>query len=360
MDVARRCIGMENQIIEIKKSDKNKWFILFISFFALLVLILTAAVSYAWYEIYTPVDKNNSQQSFFMVEKGNSVKEIAAKLRSENFIRSQFWFKVYVLAKKQGVNLQAGEYALSPNLSIPEILQIITGGKVIPNEVQITFPEGFTLNQIKARLLENGIGSAGDFDGEKIDGFQIQYKFLSDISSEKSLEGFLFPDTYRFNKDIKKEEIIKKFLDNFDKKLTPAWRAEIDRQKKTIYDVIILASIIQQEALSDEEMPMISGIFWNRLKKGMLLQSDATVNYSTGKKVRQVSIDDTKIQSPYNTYLYPGLPPTPICNPGEAAIKAAIYFQQSDYLYFLHPLNSPAVYAKTLEEHNRNKAKYLK
>ena len=121
-----------------------------------------------------------------------------------------------------------------------------------------------------------------------------------------------------------------------------------------------MASIIQQESLNEEEMSMISGIFWNRISEDMLLQSDATVNYATGKKARQPSLDDIKVQSPYNTYLYPGLPPTPICNSGLAAIQAAIYPQASDYYYFLHPLDSPAVYSKTLEEHNRNKAKYLK
>ena len=256
--------------------------------------------------------------------------------------------------------MQAGTYALSPNMNIPDILQTITGGKVIPNEVQITFPEGFTLEQIKQRLIESGVESASSFGDEKIDGFQVQYKFLGEVSSENSLEGFLFPDTYRFKKDVKEDEIIKKFLENFDKKLSPELRAEISRQGKTIYQVVTLASIVQQEALDAEEMPMIAGIFWNRLQKGMLLQSDATVDYATGKKARQASSDDLKIQSPYNTYLYPGLPPTPICNPGIEAIKAAIYPQQTDYLYFLHPLNSPAVYAKTLDEQNKNKAKYLK
>jgi len=353
-------INMEEQLVETKKSDKGRWLIFFISLFALIVLAITFGFSYIYYQIYSPADKGNGEQSLFSVAKGESVKAIAAKLRSENFIRSQFWFEAYVWYEKQQANLQAGDYALSPNLSIPEILQIITGGKVISNEIQVTFPEGFDASQIKDRLLENGIKSASALDQEKIDGFQLQYKFLGEVSPDLSLEGFLFPDTYRFNKDIKKEEIIKKFLDNFDKKLTPAWRAEIERQHRTIYEVVTLASIVQQEALNEQEMPTIAGIFLNRLKIGMALESDATVNYITGKKDRQVTSDDTKIISPYNSYLNKGLPPTPISNPGIEAIKAAIYPQQSDYLYFLHPLNSPAVYSKTLDEHNWNKAKYLK
>ncbi|MBU1102056.1 endolytic transglycosylase MltG [Patescibacteria group bacterium] len=355
--------NLKNQTAKTQKPVKSRWPIffiyIFISVFVLLFLAI-GATAYVYYEIFWPADKSNSQQASFSVEKGSGVKEIAAQLRAQNFIRSQFWFKAYIWYKKQGAILQAGKYSLSPALNIPQILQIITGGKVIKDEVQVTFPEGFTQEQIKQRLVESGIESADFFDDEKVDGFQIQYKFLKEISSQAALEGFLFPDTYRFKKDVKKEEIIKKFLENFDKKLTPAWRAEIERQGKDIYQIVIMASIVQQEALNEEEMPMLAGIFWNRLGRGMLLQSDATVNYATGKKARQASLEDLKIQSPYNTYLYTGLPPAPICNPGEAAIKAAIYFEQSDYLYFLHPLNSPAVYAKTLEEHNRNKAKYLK
>lgn len=352
--------NLQNQVTEIKKSGRGKWLIFFISLFSLMVLVIAFGVSYIYYQIYSPADKGNSEQALFSVTKGESVKAIAAKLRSENFIRSQFWFELYVWYEKQQANLQAGDYALSPSLTIPEILQIITGGKVVPNEIQITFPEGFSASQIKDRLLENGITFASAIDQEKIDWFQLQYKFLGGVSTEKSLEGFLFPDTYRFNKDIKKEEIIKKFLDNFDKKLTPAWRAEIERSQRTIYDVVTLASIVQQEALNEQEMPTIAGIFLNRLEIGMALESDATINYITGKKDRQVTSDDTKIISPYNSYLNKGLPPTPICNPGVEAIRAAIYPQQSDYLYFLHPLNSSAIYSKTLEEHNINKAKYLK
>lgn len=353
-------LSLENQIIGAPKSTKKRWVIFFISLLVLLIIFLVGSSLYIWYEIYMPADKANNQQSSFTVEKGESVKEVATKLRSENFIRSQFWFKIYVWLEKQSTNLQAGEYALSPSFSVPQILQIITGGKVIPNEIQLTFPEGFTTQQIKERLLQSSVNSALSLGEETVDTFQVQYKFLSEIPSANSLEGFLFPDTYRFKKDVSKDEIVKKFLDNFDKRLTPSMREEISRQKKTIYQIVTLASIVQQEAISEEEMPMIASIFWNRLSLGMPLESDATVNYATGKKVRQASADDIKIQSPYNTYLYTGLPPTPICNPGSAAIKAAIYPAQTEHLYFLHPLNSPAVYSKTLEEHNRNKAKYLK
>lgn len=323
-------------------------------------LLMGSGFAWAIFEIYWPKDRNDEHQVEFVVAKGAGVKEIGRQLKTENLIRNAFWFKVYVWHQKQSASLQAGRYILSPNLNIPQVVAILNGGRVARNEIQITFPEGFTLQQIKTRLIENGLGTTEGLEKEAIADYQLQYKFLGEASAQASLEGFLFPDTYRFDKDAKKEDIIKKFLDNFDKKLDPKLRQDISRQGRKIYEVIILASIVQQEALGEEEMPMLAGIFWNRLKRGMLLQSDATVNYATGKKLRQPTLEDTKAISPFNTYLNLGLPPVPIANPGLAAIRAAVHPQQTEYLYFLHPLGSGAIYAKTVEEHNINKAKYLK
>ncbi|TSC52128.1 MAG: hypothetical protein LiPW39_610 [Parcubacteria group bacterium LiPW_39] len=351
-------LNLENQKIEAGVPAKKKWVIFFVSLLAL-VLFFAAGLFYIWFQIYWPPNKNGSEQ-IFEAEKGKRVAEIAAKLQAQNLIRSAFWFKVYVGYKKQSSALQAGKYSLSPALSIPEIAAIMTGGRVIFDEIQITFPEGFTFKQVKARLLEQGLAAAEFLDGEKIADYQVQYKFLSEAPAGVNLEGFLFPDTYRFKRDIKKEEIAKKFLDNFDRKLAPALREAISRQGKTIYEIVNLAALVQQEAVSEEEMPLIAGVFVNRLRLGMALQSDASVNYVTGKKERQPTWDDTKVASPYNTYLHTGLPPTPICNPGIEAIKAAVYPQASDYLYFLHPFNSSAIYSKTMEEHNKNKEKYLR
>ncbi len=344
------------------ESLKPLWKKRLILFFAAAFLILSAAgsLAYVYYEIFVPANKDNLQFSEFTVEKGKGVKEIAFQLEKNDLIRKAFWFEFYVWYKKQSSFLQAGKYSLSPAFSIPEIVSIISGGKVILNEAQVTIPEGFTQEQIKSRLVEQGLAAADFLDGEKIVDYQVQYKFLSGISGIAGLEGFLFPDTYRFKKDVSKEGIAKKFLDNFDRKFDPSLREEISRQKNEIYKIIILASIIQQEAIGEEDMPLVSSVFWNRLRRNMALQSDATINYITGKKMRQPLWNDTKIESPYNTYLHPGLPPGPICNPGLAAIKAAIYPAASDYFYFLHPLTGPTVFSKTLDEHNRNRVKYLK
>ena len=333
-----------------------------ILFFSAAIAIFLAAgfLAYVYYEIYAPVDKNSMEPVEFVVDKGQGTKEISWRLEDAKLIRSAWWFQVYVWYKKQSSAMQAGEYALGQNFNVPEIVGTITGGKVVLNEVKITFPEGFSNKQIVARLGEQGLPASGALGEETVDNYQVQYKFLSDAPTGASLKGFLFPDTYIFNRDDKSSTIIKKFLDNFDKKLTPDLREQISRQGKKIYDIIILASIVQQEAIGEEDMPLIAGVFANRLRIGMALESDATINYITNKKDRQPLYEDLKIKSPYNTYLNRGLPPGPISNPGLAAIKAVIFPATTDYLFFLHPLDGPTVFSKTLSEHNQNKAKYLK
>jgi len=357
--------NLENQNQEGMSEKRTfNWLLFFILGGLVSLLIFLAIFSfYGWRQTYKPVCPgicSGQPPIAIKIEKGMGVKEISSLLSQQRLIRSKFWFEVYVWAKKQELRMQAGSYELNIKQNVPEIVSTITGGKGKKDEKQITFPEGFTLAQIRERLLAQGFPIAENLDREKIADYQVQYKLLAEAPSEVSLEGFLFPDTYRFKNDAEKKDIIKKLLDNFDKKLTPDLREQISQQNKKIYDIIILASIIQQEAINDEDMPLIAGVFTNRLKIGMALESDATINYITGKKDRQPLYEDLKVKSPYNTYQNRGLPPTPICNPGLAAIEAAINPAVTDYLYFLHPLDGATVFSKTLDEHNRNKAKYLK
>ncbi len=348
-----------NQIIQPSLRN-NRGSIFFVLLLLLVVVLAVLAVIYVSFHIYAPLNLATSEPIEFEVAKCQGAKEIAEELKKQNLIRSPFWFKIYVWSKKLSSSLQAGKYSLSPSWNIPLMVDALSGGKVILNEVQVTLPEGLNLPQIREKLIEAGISAAEKLDKEKIDNYQLQYKFLNEAPVQASLEGFLFPDTYRFKKDAPVTEVVKRFLDNFDKKISPAWREEINWQKKTLYQILILASIVQNEVYSEAEMPIIASVFYNRLKIGMPLESDATINFITNKKMRQPLLEDLKIKSPYNTYLNPGLPAGPIGNPGQAAIQAVIYPASSDYYYFLHPLDSPAVFSKTLQEHNANRAKYLK
>lgn len=325
----------------------NKIFIIILSVVGVLALLAVIAGFFIFYQIKTSLSKSNYEQEI-IIEKGDSIKTIAKKLEDAQVIRGAFYFETYVWLKNKR-NLQAGEYIFRPSMTIVEIAESLSGGKINRNDVKITIPEGFSVKQIDERLTQAGLIKAGDlinFDAKKI---------------QNSLsEGYLFPDTYIFSKKATIEEIVQKMNDNFNKKITEEMFSEINRQGKSLFDIITMASIIQQEAVSAEEMPKIAGVFYNRLEISMALQSDATINYITGKGRRQPLLEDTKIDSPYNTYKYRGLPPGPVCNPGLDAIMAAIYPEKIDYLYFLHPADAATVFSKTLEEHNANKAKWLR
>lgn len=341
---------------------KNKP-IIFIFFF--LIIFCFLIISYFYYQIKTPLSKDEIEQTI-IIERGKSIKEIAKELEEANLIRGSFYFQFYTFLKNKK-NLQAGEYLLSPSMSISQIVEILSLGKVVRHEVKITIPEGFTVKQIDERLAQADLIQPAELINFNPTNLQVssfspphQNLVWGQEFQVSSLEGYLFPDTYIFDRGLNLEEIIKKILDNFNKKLTEQMREEIKRQSKTIEQIIILASIVQQEAFSNEEMPKLAGIFYNRLEIGMPLQSDATVNYVTSKKLRQPTIEDTKINSPYNTYFYKGLPPGPISNPGIEAIKAAIWPEKTDYFYFLHPENGPTIFSRTEEEHISNKAKWLK
>lgn len=197
--------------------------------------------------------------------------------------------------------------------------------------------------------------------------FSEKFSFLGDKPKYYSLEGFLFPDTYRVFVDASAEEVVLKMLTNFDRQLTEEMRTEIARQGKTIYEIVIMASLIEKEAPIDYSDPenraarIVSDIFWGRLKIGQALQSDATLSYLLDDNNPAHSGKDLEIDSPYNSYKYRGLPPTPICNPGIRAIEAAIYPIATNYNYFLTSLNGRDIYyARTYEEHLQNKYKYLK
>jgi UPF0755 protein len=328
----------------------RKIIIIILVIVGVLILLGATAGFYVLYQIKTPVSKSEYAQEI-IIEKGDSIKIIGQKLEQADLIRGCFYFETYVWLKNEK-NLQAGEYIFRPSMPISEIVESLAGGKINRNDIKITIPEGFSVKQIDERLSQAGLIDQGDL-------INLKLSAISYLPSAISFEGYLFPDTYIFSKKAAVEEIIQKMLDNFDKKITAEIQKEIARQDKNLEEIVNLASIVQQESTSSEEMAKIAGVFYNRLNIGMALQSDATINYITGKGMRQPLLEDTKIDSPYNTYKYKGLPPTPICNPGIEAIKAAIWPEQHDYFYFLHPLSSPTVFSKTLEEHNINKAKWL-
>ncbi len=298
----------------------------------------------------------------FVINKGENAAVVGKKLEEEHLISGRMYFIYYLWRKNLLHALVAGEYEINPGLTIPEISLIITQGEKISGQIKITFPEGWENKNVKARIENNGLNVEG-FDDliKKPDYFaeKYGYDFLSDIPRGVDLEGYLFPDTYLFSQDAGAEGIIKKMLDNFDKKLTLEMRYEIKRQNKTIHEIITMASIIEGEVKTEEDRKIVSGILWTRINNDQPLQCDSTLSYVLGDTKTQHSYEETRTESPYNTYIHKGLPPGPIGNPGIVAIEAAIYPQDSDYNYFLSdPETGKTVFSKTIEEHNANKAKY--
>jgi len=319
-------------------------------------------------EIHIPKSNVLGKEAIFLVKKGDDAGQISKNLKKSGIINYSFLFKLYVIAKNISGGLKAGNYLLSDRMTIPQIAKKIFLGEVIKK--QITIIGGWKIDDIGYNLEKQGILKAKDIfeiighpyleQQKPIKDFSNEFDFLKDKPKDLTLEGYLFPDTYEVFPDQDVEQIVKNILANFDKKLTLKLREEIKKQKKSIFEIITVASLIEKEDNDIEDKKIVSGIIWKRLKINMPLQIDATISYITDKNTRWISTPETKIDSLYNTYKYKGLPKGPICNPGIDSIMAAIYPKQTSYLYYLATPNRITIFSKTLEEHNVAKAKYLR
>lgn len=241
----------------------------------------------------------------------------------------------------------------------------------------VTIIEGWNSRQIAEKLANSQLGFSVD-DFLKIAGqpkknyqslpanqwpedFSDNYEFLKDKPKQVGLEGYLFADTYRFRPSSSPKEVIIKLLDNFDQQLNTKMRQDIEQQGRTIYQIITMASLLEKEVKTEQDMKIVADIFWRRIKNGQRLESCATLAYILGQNKPQYSFEDTRINSPYNTYINSGLPPGPIGSPSLKAIKAAIYPTPNNYNFFLsRPDNGETIFSRNFEEHKINKAKFLK
>lgn len=325
----------------------------------ILILVIIAILAVGAYFLVSINSVVNYSAQAFYIEKGDGVKDIAAKLQDRGIIKSKNSFYVYAGISGKGSKFIPGNHALPAGLSIVGVTDKLINIDNINKERQITILEGWSLNDIAKYFDEQGIASSSDFlAAADIGLWRGKYDFLND-KKIKSLEGFLFPDTYRVFIGSSVDKIIAKMLDNFDAKVTQQMRDDASAKNLSLYQAIIMASIIEQEAKYSTDKKMVADVFWKRIKIGMALQSDATINYLTNSGKTRSSGSDLQIDSPYNTYKYRGLPPGPISNPGIDSIAAAIYPQANDYLYFITDSSGRAVFAKTFEEHKTNIAKHL-
>lgn len=325
---------------------------------AIAVIVLFALVVVL---TYLPLDSKAKQKTEFKINPGDGSAKVARLLAEQGLVRSRYLFIGYTLLTGKERNFKAGRYLISPSMSIPEIAKLFSKGKAEPEGVLVTIPEGSNSWEITKILKKTLI-----------------FRYL-DVGEFQKNEGYLFPDTYWFEKNETEEGIIEKMRKNFEDK---AGSLKTLNTKYKIPDTIIVASLLEKEVRTEEDMRLVTGIIYKRLELGMPLQIDATVAYGVCLLLQQTNtnvdmskyrniptcdvtqvnlIENIKIDSPYNTYTRKGLPAGPISNPGLKAIKAALNPTESDYLYYLSTRDAgQTIFSKTAEEHQRNRAKYLK
>ena len=332
---------------------KKKAYLTTITFVSILIMSFGIVLS----QFYLPLSSNR-QEKIFTIKEGERVSDIASDLEKSGIIKNRYFFILYLVLNREIRNLKAGSYQLSSSMSIKQIAKKLVSGEM--REIKITIIEGWTLGDIAKYLEELGICQKEKFlELAFVREFSKEFDFLNDAPPDATLEGYLFPDTY-FVEPGSEKNIIRKMLSNFGRKLTPELRQGIKMRRKTIFEIVTMASLLEKEVKTKEDKRLVSGILWKRLREGIPLQVDATITYITKRKTAKISREDTKIDSPYNTYKFSGLPKGPICNPGLDSIIAAVYPKNSQYFYYLSNSEGKTIFSKTLREHNLNKAKYLR
>ncbi len=320
-------------------------------FWAVLALVWVV-IALFYYQGSNPVSQN-IQAQIFEVQPGMPLKQVARELSRNGLIRSPSAFQAIAYIQNKQTQVMIGEYSLSPSMSPTEILNQITSGKTVLHPV--TIPEGYRITEIATLLQSEGLVDREVFIRQTQDETLIR---TLGISAE-NLEGYLFPETYHFSKFTPEKKIVEKMVATFKAQvLKPLLLEKVKESTLNWHEIITLASLIEKETGLDSERKIISSVFHNRLRKNMRLQTDPTVIYAIEKFDGNIRKHDLKIDSPYNTYRYKGLPPGPIANPGLKSIVAAISPIKSDHLYFVSRQDGSHHFSSTLNEHNRAVQKY--
>jgi UPF0755 protein len=301
----------------------------------------------------------------FTINPGETAATIAPRLQREGLVLDSQLFLDLVRYRGVDAQLEAGDYELRPNMTMDEIVETLQHGRL--REVSVTIPEGKRAEEVAALLEERGLVDGETFLALVRDG-SSKYDFLADRPADApaSLEGFLFPETYRIPVDYDAAQILDLMLVTFGERFSTEMRQTAAERGMSIYEVVTLGSIVEREAVVAEERPIIASVYLNRLAQDMYLQSDPTVQYALGYqedtaqwwKIPMSLEEDMQVDSPYNTYMYPGLPAGPICNPGLAAMQAVLEPADTTYLFFFSKFDGSHAFAETYEEHLRNQELY--
>lgn len=343
-----------------KKKVKVRLYRIIIVFF-LLVSIVGVAGSFYFKRASKAVDPNSTKSIVVEIPNGSSVPQIADILKEKNLIRDKRVFVQNAKNSDKAEKIKAGKYKLSQNMDNDAIIKKMVDGMVYQDGTKITIPEGSISTDIVNMLVKNKLGDRATFVKlfRNPKEFQSKFSFLKD-SRIVTLEGFLYPVTYHFEKGITEKEIFERMLSEFEKNYNKSVKSIADKNKYNFYDTVIMASIVEKETVKDEDRGLVAGVFYNRLAKKMRLQSDAVLQYGLPERKSRVLYKDLKVETPYNLYLHDGLPPTPIANPGIKSLIAAASPEKSDYLYFVTGTDNKNYYSKTYEEHMVYAKKYHK
>ena len=318
---------------------------------ALIMALVLFVLCLSWFlwEYYRHGDRI-SPGTVFEIEKGSSASLIARKLKKENIIEKEWPFLAAYRLFYPKEKLIAGEYEFSPPLSVKDVLKKIREGDTLLHAV--TIPEGLTMEET-ARLLSKKYS----FNKESILHLAGSTQMISSLDAKaQDLEGYLFPETYHIPKNTSEAELIEMMVGQFKKTFVPEWKERTEEMGMEVRDIVTLASLIEKETSVQEEKALVSSVFHNRLKLGMKLDCDPTIIYALKKKNEfqgRLRNKDLKMDSPYNTYLYNGLPPGPISNPGQESLRAALFPLKTDYLYFVSKNDGTHKFSSTLKEHQR-------
>jgi len=311
-------------------------------------------------DLVRPADPNGQTQSF-TVTLGESIQSITNRLEEQRLIPNADAFRNFLAYSGLDVTLQAGDYQLNPAMTPLQIARTLQDPT--PAEVDFSILAGWRVEEIANALPTSGLEISPEAFLAAVSRPPEGYPFLQNLPSLASLEGYLFPGSYRLARKLSVDELVALLLANFEKNLDPALQSAFHSQGLTLHEAVILASMVEREAILADEMPVIASVFLNRLAAGMNLDSDPTVQYAIGHNANQgtwwtnpLSLEDLQVNSPYNTYLFPGLPPGPIANPGMAALKAVANPADTPYFYFRAACDGSGShrFAQTYAEHVNN------
>ncbi|MGV8905319.1 MAG: endolytic transglycosylase MltG [Acetobacterium sp.] len=349
-----------------QKKKKSPGKIIAIIMLLIIILGATGVFSFNFFisDRLTPVGEGDAV--IIEITEGSVINDIAAQLVHENLIQDALAFEL--LAKKQGNAdlIQTGYYQFSPGESASEILNRLIAGDIY--NTSVTIPEGRNIKEFATILEEHKVCSAEAFIAEtkKVAEYQKEYPILSSITLDakdgitRTLEGYLFPDTYNFHPNSEPSEVVTAMLNRFVEVYTPEYLNRTTEMGKTVDQIVIMGSIIELETKFDEDKANAASVFYNRLAVDQPLQSDITVDYARGDKTAILTTEETQFPSPYNTYINPGLPFGPICSFGEPALKAALYPAETNFMYFVADISTGKIYFnETYEEHLADVETYL-